>query len=136
MKQFKLDDLLFDITTEHYELAKVTDQSISYLWFMYNKGTKAGDYRPFIFMAEMQLLKQMGYLTDDEINNLLSMMDSKDTENFHLLCLALNSLRKLRIKDHGEYKGELNESYKELINTYSTSILNHEIFMKTYKSNV
>ena len=59
MKKFKSEDLVYSIVKEHYDMAKKTDQSISYLWYMYDQGTKSGEFRPFIYMAEMQLLKEM-----------------------------------------------------------------------------
>ena len=132
MKQFKLDDLLFDITTEHYELAKVTDQSISYLWFMYNKGTKAGDYRPFIFMAEMQLLKEMGFMSEYQIESMCDMMESEDEDNLNIAYLALKNFKSQRIKNHGVYT-KTNFAYTDIEKDYPTKILNHNMFMNTIK---
>ena len=42
MKKFKSEDLVYSIVREHYDMAKKTDQSISYLWYMYDQGTKSG----------------------------------------------------------------------------------------------
>ena len=131
MKKFKSEDLVYSIVKEHYDMAKKTDQSISYLWYMYDQGTKSGEFRPFIYMAEMQLLKEMGYVNVDEISNMVDMLSSDDKENFYILSLSLNTLRNKRIKDHGVYEDE-NEAYTDLVNNYTHRIVNHDLFKKTY----
>ena len=131
MKKFKSEDLVYSIVREHYDMAKKTDQSISYLWYMYDQGTKSGEFRPFIYMAEMQLLKEMGYVNVDEISNMIDMLSSDDKENFYILSLSLNTLRNKRIKDHGVYEDE-NEAYTDLVNKYTHRIINHDLFNKTY----
>lgn len=131
MKKFKSEDLVYSIVKEHYDMAKKTDQSISYLWYMYDQGTKSGEFRPFIYMAEMQLLKEMGYVNVDEISNMIDMLSSDDKENFYILSLSLNTLRNKRIKDHGVYEDE-NEAYTDLVNNYTHRIVNHDLFKKTY----
>ena len=131
MKKFKSEDLVYSIVREHYDMAKKTDQSISYLWYMYDQGTKSGEFRPFIYMAEMQLLKEMGYVNVDEISNMVNMLSSDDKENFYILSLSLNTLRNKRIKDHGVYEDE-NEAYTDLVNNYTHRIVNHDLFKKTY----
>jgi hypothetical protein len=104
---------------------------------MYDQGMSAGTYRPFIFMAEMQLLKNMGYLTEKEIKNLIGMLSSEDKDNLYILALSLDSFRKQRIKDHGEYNGELNKSYEHIALNYTKMILSQEVFKKHYShSNV
>jgi hypothetical protein len=137
MKNFKFKDLLNSITTEHYKLSYGNDTSIGYLWYMYHQGINAGKYRPFIFMAEMQLLKTMGYLTEKEIKNLLGMLSSEDEDNLYIAALTLDTLRKQRIKDHGEYNGELNKSYEHIASNYTDMILSHDVFVRNYShSNV
>jgi len=131
MKKFKSEDLVYSIVKEHYDMAKKTDQSISYLWYMYDQGTKSGEFRPFIYMAEMQLLKEMGYVNVEEISNMVDMLSSDDKDNFYILSLSLNTLRNKRIKDHGRYADE-NEAYTDLVNNYTHRIVNHDLFTKTY----
>ena len=65
-KKFK--KFLHSIIEEHYNMTSQNNDttglnhSLNYLWYMYHKGVNTGTYRPFIFMAEMHLLKEMGYM--------------------------------------------------------------------------
>ena len=99
-KKFK--KFLHSIIEEHYNMTSDVTGSghtLNYLWYMYYKGVKAGTYRPFIFMAEMHLLKEMGYMENDDIKNLNEMTKSEDKDNFYLGYLSLESLRNKRIKE-------------------------------------
>jgi len=128
-KGFK--DFISMIVDEHYEMTRNVDNNLHYLWHLYRKGTKAGDYKPFILMAEMQLLKEMGYLSEDEIQNMWNMIDSKDEDNFNLVWMALRTLRLTRVHEHGEYGKRPTDVYTPIVKDYPSKILNHELFLKT-----
>jgi len=136
MKKFKLSDFVTAIANEHFEMTKRIDKSdniisnINYLWQTYSRGANSGIFRPFIFLAEMKLLKELGYIDENEIQNMCTMMKSEDKDNFHILCLVLYELRNQRIKTHGLYTGAVNKSYVNLINNYCTLVINRESFNK------
>ena len=117
-----------DIAEEHYWMTKNVDSSINFLWHMYYKGNKQGDYAPFIFMAEMNLLKELGYTNDEEIKNMITMMDSEDTDNFNIVFLSLKNMRAQRIKDHKKCKSELTFVYIPVVETYLTNVLSIDLF--------
>jgi hypothetical protein len=81
-------------------------------------------------MAELQLLKRMGYINDTEIKNMIAMLESSDEENLHMVTLSIKSFRDLRVKEHGEYS-KVNKAYTKIAKDYPHEILNHEVFMKT-----
>jgi len=118
------------ISEEHYNLTNGIDNNLNYLWYMYYKGTKKEDFRPFIYMAELMLLKKLNYITESEIQNVVNMMKSEDKDNLYLATLTIKNLRDLRIKEYGIYFNE-NEKYNEIKQVYSFEILNHTVFMET-----
>ena len=118
------------IAKEHYELTDTVDRNLNYLWYMYHKGSKMGTFRPFVYMAELQLLKRMGYINDTEIKNMIRMLESTDEENLHIVTLSIKSFRDLRVKEHGEYS-KVNKAYAKIAKDYPHEILNHEVFMQT-----
>ena len=118
------------ISEEHYNLTNGIDNNLNYLWYMYYKGTKKEDFRPFIYMAELMLLKKLNYITESEIQNVVNMMKSEDKDNLYLATLTIKNLRDLRIKEYGIYSNE-NEKYNEIKQAYSFEILNHTVFMET-----
>ena len=126
----EMEALTAAIATEHYNITKSVDQNLNYLWYMYHKGTKAGTFKPFVYMAELQLLKRMKYVTDDEAKNMFTMLESEDQDNLHLVTLSIKSFRSQRIKEHGEYTDD-NKDYAGIAKSYAFEILNHEVFMKT-----
>jgi hypothetical protein len=132
-KEFK--ELIESIINEHYQITKKVDQNLNYLWYMYKNGTKAGDYKPFMLMAEMQLLKEMGYISTEEIQNMWVMIDSKDEDNFNLVWLAVRTWRLLRVKEHGVYSSTNIFPYMNVEKDYSSKILNHEVFLKAPTTN-
>jgi hypothetical protein len=132
-KEFK--ELIESIVNEHYQITKKVDQNLNYLWYMYKNGTKAGDYKPFMLMAEMQLLKEMSYISTEEIQNMWVMIDSKDEDNFNLVWLAVRTWRLLRVKEHGEYSTTNIFPYMNIEKDYPSKILNHEVFLKTATTN-
>jgi hypothetical protein len=122
-------EFISEIVDEHFQMTKNVDNNLNYLWFLYKRGTKAGDYKPFILMAEMQLLKEMGYITVEEIDNMWNMLNSEDRDNFNLVYLAMKSLRSMRIKEHGIYTVD-NMVYEETAKDYPFKILSQDIFLK------
>lgn len=122
-------EFISEIVDEHFQMTKNVDNNLNYLWFLYKRGTKAGDYKPFILMAEMQLLKEMGYITVEEIDNMWNMLNSEDRDNFNLVYLAMKSLRSTRIKEHGIYTVD-NIVYEKIAKDYPVKILSQDIFLK------
>jgi hypothetical protein len=125
--------LVKEIVEEHYNITEGADGNLNYLWYMYHKGTKEGDWKPFIYMAELQLLKRFDYINDSEIQNLVSMMESEDEDNMSIVNLAIISLRQLRIKEHGIYN-KAKKEYSKIAEVYPTEILNHDVFTQTMKA--
>jgi hypothetical protein len=126
----EIESLTADIAAEHYEITKDVDQNLHYLWYMYHKGTKAGTFKPFVYMAELQLLKKMGYTNDKEVQSMIRMLESEDQDNVHLVTLAIKNYRDLRILEHGEYS-KISKNYADIAKNYAFEILNHEVFMTT-----
>ena len=126
----EMEGLSAQIAEEHYNITDGVDQNLHYLWYMYHKGSKAGMFRPFVYMAELQLLKYMGYINDTEIKNMIRMLESEDQDNLHMVTLSIKNFRELRIQEHGEYS-KTNKAYWNVAKNYAYEILNHEIFMQT-----
>lgn len=126
----EIEALTADIAAEHYEITKDVDSNLNYLWYMYHKGSKAGTFKPFVYMAELQLLKRMGYTNDKEVQSMIKMLESDDEENVHLVTLAIKNYRDLRIQEYGEYT-KVNKHYADIAKNYAYEILNHEVFMTT-----
>ena len=126
----EMEELSAKIAEEHYNITDGVDQNLHYLWYMYHKGSKAGMFRPFVYMAELQLLKKMGYINDTEIKNMIHMLESEDQDNLHMVTLSIKNFRDLRLQEHGEYS-KVNNAYWKVAKNYSFEILNHEIFMQT-----
>jgi hypothetical protein len=130
METQELKKLSAAIAEEHYNITDGADGNLNYLWYMYHKGSKKDEFRPFVYMAELMLLKKYNYLSDTEIRNLIGMMKSDDRDNLTIVTLTILSLRNLRIKEHGIYSKE-NKAYSELEYTYAFEVLNHTVFMQT-----
>ena len=130
METQELKKLSAAIAEEHYNITDGTDGNLNYLWYMYHKGSKKDEFRPFVYMAELMLLKKYNYLSDAEIRNLIGMMKSDDRDNLTMVTLTIQSLRNLRIKEHGIYSKE-NKAYSELEYTYAFEVLNHTVFIQT-----
>ena len=107
-------------------VCKVEDSNMGYLWYMYTHGTKKGEFRPFIFLSEVNLLVKTGYLTEEEKNNLINMLSSNDDDNAHLTAYSIITLRNQRIKDMGLWTLE-NENYKDI--NYTKDVISPETFM-------
>lgn len=130
METQELKKLSAAIAEEHYNITNGADGNLNYLWYMYHKGSKKDEFRPFVYMAELMLLKKYNYLTETEIRNLIGMMKSDDRDNLTMVTLTIENLRNLRIKEHGVYSKE-NKAYAELEYTYAFEVLNHTVFMQT-----
>lgn len=130
METQELKKLSAAIAEEHYNITDGADGNLNYLWYMYHKGSKKDEFRPFVYMAELMLLKKYNYLTETEIRNLMGMMKSDDRDNLTMVTLTIENLRNLRIKEHGVYSKE-NKAYAELEYTYAFEVLNHTVFMQT-----
>lgn len=126
----EIEALTAKIAAEHYEITKDVDSNLNYLWYMYHKGSKAGTFKPFVYMAELQLLKRMGYTNDKEVQGMIKMLESEDEDNIHLVTLAIKNFRDLRIQEYGEYS-KTNKYYADIAKNYAYEILNHEVFMTT-----
>ena len=126
----EIESLTAKIAAEHYEITEDVDSNLHYLWYMYHKGSKAGTFKPFVYMAELQLLKRMGYTNDKEVQSMIKMLESDDEENVHLVTLAIKNYRDLRIQEYGEYT-KVNKHYADIAKNYAYEILNHEVFMTT-----
>jgi hypothetical protein len=125
-----MEALTAEIAAEHYEITQNVDSNLNYLWYMYHKGSKAGTFRPFVYMAELQLLKKMGYTNDLEAKNMINMLESSDEDNIHMVTLAIKNYRDLRIQEHGLYS-KVNKDYWNVAKNYAFEILNHEVFTTT-----
>jgi hypothetical protein len=125
--------LVKEIVEEHYNITEGVDGNLNYLWYMYHKGTKEGNWKPFVYMAELQLVKRFSYVNDSEIQNLVSMMESEDEDNMNIVTLAITSLRQLRVKEHGIYN-KAKKEYSKIAEVYPSEILNHEVFTQTMKA--
>ena len=126
----EIEALTAKIAEEHYEITRDVDSNLNYLWYMYHKGSKAGTFKPFVFMAELQLLKRMGYTNDTEVQNMIKMLESEDQDNVNLVTLVIKNYRDTRIQEYGEYS-KTNKYYADIANNYAYEILNHEVFMTT-----
>ena len=128
--RLEIEALTAKIAAEHYEITKDVDSNLNYLWYMYHMGTKAGTFKPFVYMAELQLLKRMGYTNDKEVQNMIKMLESDDEDNVHLVTLSIKNFRDLRIQEHGEYC-KVSDVYAVIAKNYAFEVLNHEVFMTT-----
>ena len=122
----KIRSLIENICHEHHMVCKVEDSNMGYLWYMYTHGSKKGDFRPFIFLSELNLLVKTGYITETEKQNLLGMFLSEDEDNAHLTAYSIITLRNKRIEDMGLWTLD-NEKYKDI--NYTRDIISPETFL-------
>jgi hypothetical protein len=126
-KDQKLKNLIIDICNEHWDIAKPEDNNMGYLWYMYAAGNKKGEFRPFIFLSELNLLVKTGHITEEEKQNMLGMLLSEDDDNAHLTGYSILTLRKKRVDEMGLWT-LTNEKYKDI--NYVRDIVSPDIFMK------
>lgn len=124
-KDKKLKTLINDICQEHWDVSKSEDNNMGYLWYMYAAGHKKGDFKPFIFLSELNLLVKTNYVTEEEKQNMLAMLLSEDDDNAHITGYSILTLRKKRINDMGLWTLD-NKKYKKL--NYTSDIINPEFF--------
>lgn len=112
------------IAEEHFKITAGTDRNFNYLWFMYTKGVHAGEPADFMIAAEINLLKRLGEITQEQIDNISKMLISDDNDNIYIGLMSVKALRLTRIKKHGDFKSIDNVS-PEFVNaamTYSEYI--------------
>tara|TARA_R110000868_G_scaffold105556_1_gene289927 strand:+ start:231 stop:629 length:399 start_codon:yes stop_codon:yes gene_type:complete len=127
-KDSKIMELIRDICNEHTIITKASNESnVSYLWHMYSLGHKKGDFKPFIFLAELNLLEITGYITEVESKNMMGMLRSQDEDNAHMVGYSILTLRTARIKEIGLWTSD-NEKYSKI--DYIRDIINTKTFMK------
>ena len=127
-KDSKITGLIRDICIEHKDVAKASnDSNIDYLWHMYALGHQKGEFRPFIFLSELNLLEITGYITEVESKNMMGMLRSQDEDNAHMVGYSILTLRTARIKEIGLWTSD-NEKYSKI--DYIRDIINTKTFMK------
>jgi len=124
-KDKKIKNLLRDICIEHHRIANLKDSNIGYLWDLYTYGSKKGHFRPFIFLAELNLLVKLNYLTEEEKQNLLNMLLSDDEDNAYLMAYSIITLRNKRIEDIGLWY-PTSKPYEDIV--YMEDIINPSMF--------
>jgi hypothetical protein len=125
-KDQKIRSLIENICHEHHGVCKVEDSNMGYLWYMYTHGNKKGDFRPFIFLSELNLLVKTKYITEDEKQNMLGMLLSDDDDNAHLTGYSIFTLRTKRIEEMGLWTLD-NVIYKDI--NYTRDIISPETFL-------
>jgi hypothetical protein len=129
IKQFKdqkIRNLIKEICNEHWTVAKPEDSNIGYLWHMYAAGNKRDEFRPFIFLSELNLLVKTGYVTEEEKQNMLGMLLSEDEDNANIMAFSILTLRAKRVEEMGIWTYD-NEKYNQI--DYIRDIINTELFM-------
>lgn len=129
----RIKNLSKKIIKEHYEITDAPEcQNLHMLWHMYQLGSKTGTYRPFILLAELRLLQYLNYMSEDNFNNTVKLLESKDEENWFVASQVINFFRKERIKDHGEFNIK-KSIYIKCREDYESKILNKEVWSKKQK---
>lgn len=127
-KDPKITGLIRDICIEHKDVAKASnDSNIDYLWHMYALGHQKGEFRPFIFLSELNLLEITGYITEVESKNMMGMLKSQDEDNAHMVGYSILTFRKKRVDEIGLWTPD-NEKYSKI--DYIRDVINTKTFMK------
>lgn len=121
------------IANEHYVLSNNEDRSMNYLWYMYSEGIHKGQYRPFMFAAEINLNLAMDMVTEEETKNLFSMLTSPDKDNYYMLYTILKHYRKQRQKKYGVVYDS--EAYANVKKSYSSLMIFPEMFIGSHLVN-
>jgi hypothetical protein len=119
------------IAQEHFHITLHCDRNMNYLWYMYHKGNKKDVFRPFILAFELNLLVSLGLVSDEEKESLAKMIVSADIDNFYIGLLAIDNLRKQRIKIHGDWSKVdpntqlplVSKEFLEVANNYPVTII-------------
>jgi len=121
----KINNMIESICKEHWDACRIEDSNMGYLWYMYASGTKKGQFKPFIFLSELNLLVKTGYVTEEEKQNMLGMLLSEDQDNANLTAYSILTFRTKRIKEMGIWTTD-NEHYKDI--NYTVDIISPEFF--------
>jgi len=128
----KIKNLIANICEEHYNICSKfrtnISNNLSYLWYMYHAGTKKGDFKPFMFLAEVNLLINLNYLNEESKDNILGMLKSEDEDNNYIAAISILELRKQRIKDCGLYTKD-NKFYNHI--KYEEDVIKPDDFIKS-----
>jgi hypothetical protein len=122
----QLSKLCVAICSDHYELLKNVDH-MSYTFNLYASGPYHGQYRKFMFYAELKLNKILGLITAEEVENVFNMMISEDKDNFYIVMQIVKHYMKERHVKFGalmDYKG-----YDYARQNYSQEVLNPADFL-------
>lgn len=121
MKEQK--NLLRKICAEHGLLAQKYNPNIYHMWFSHNaKGPRSFNYKPFMVLAEINLLHEMKIIDDSEKEGMTRLFES--SVYFDDLYMALTSLeffRNQRLEKFGYYK-KSPENYEELSFNYKEKV--------------
>lgn len=126
----KIKTLIHDICKEHWDACRVEDSNMGYLWYMYSSGHKKGDFKPFIFLSELNLLVKTGHVTEVEKQNMLGMLLSEDQDNANITAFSIITFRNSRIKELGLWTVD-NDSYKNI--NYTVDVISPEFFSEKRK---
>ena len=121
------------IAEEHFNMTAGVDRNFNYLWYMYHRGTKQGQYKAFMLGFELNLLIALGIITEEERDNISTMCGSEDEDNLYIGLLAIENLRKQRIKTHGEWKAfgeKVSPEFREVVSKYPVLIVKGETLDK------
>ena len=127
----RVTNLAKKICKEHLQISS-NGSSTHYLWFMYVDGTKEGNYKPFIFLAELHLLEYLGFMDESSVDNAVKLLQSPDRDNLFIASQVINFFRKERIKKLGEF--DLKKSkYREVVRDYDSKIVNVKVWRNKKK---
>jgi len=121
------------IIEEHFNMTSGVDRNFNYLWYMYHRGTKQGTYKPFMLGFELNLLIELGQITEEERENIVKMCGSEDEDNLYIALLAIDNFRKQRIKQHGQWKAygeQVSNTFREAVSKYPVLIVRGETLDK------
>ena len=129
----RIRNLSNKICIEHFEITDCPEcNNLHMLWYMYVKGTKAGTYKPFVFLAELRLLEYLDYMDPDSVKNAVRLLESPDKENWFVASQVIKFFRKQRIKELGEFNLKKSR-YIQTRMDYESKILNSEVWSNKRK---
>lgn len=129
----KIKNLSKKICSEHFKITDAPEcKNLHMLWYMYVEGSKKDSYKPFVFLAELRLLKYLGYMSKSNIENTVELLKSPDKENLFVASQVIQFFRKERIKDLGEFDSN-HSKYIMVRKEYESKILNQEVWSNKKK---